>query len=175
MEFPNNERACRRRQRLQTKPSAGFTLIEVALAATVMALSISTAIVALQFGFRNIDVARGNTLASQIMQSEIERLRLLPWNNPTTPVTTIDSIKKLPASEALDLATMFSSNVSIATRFTATRTVTTYTPAPTRNARYITITVVWTTSDRRSHTRSFTTMYAENGLYDYYYTTAGGT
>lgn len=150
----------------------GFTILEVTISTLVMLLVISSSIVALQFGFRNVDVARGNTLASQIMQSEIERIRLLPWNNTTTPSTTIDSIFKLPASETLDLSTMFSTDPKLAARFAATRTVTT---DATRNARYITVTVTWSTYDKLTHTRKFTTMYTENGLYDYYYTSAGGT
>lgn len=103
------------------------------------------------------------------MQSEIERLRLMAWSK-TTPAGVVDSITELPSSETVDLTTMFSSNAALAARFAVTRTVTTD-PART-DVRYITVSVTWSSSDGKSHTRSFTTMYAKNGLYDYYYTLA---
>ena len=140
------------------------------IATFVMSLVIGTSLIALQTGFKYIDVARGDTLASQIMQSEIERLRLMAWSK-TAPTGVVDSITELPASETVDLSTMFSTNVALASRFTVTRTVAADTTSP-RDVRYITVTVNWSSSDGKSHTRSFTTMYAKNGLYDYYYTLA---
>jgi hypothetical protein len=41
--------------------------------------------------------------------------------------------------------------------------------------REITIYVTWSGYDGRRHQRSFKSMYAKNGLYDYYYTTATRT
>lgn len=142
--------------------------MEVVMASFVMAFGIATAIVALQSGFKFLDVARDSTLASQIMQSEIERLRLWPWNNTSTPA--VDSICELPNSEAVSLSAMFASNASLATKFSVTRKVE---PDATRSdVRHITVSVTWNSYDGRQHTRSFTTMYAKNGLYDYYYTLA---
>ena len=149
----------------------GFTIIEVAMATFVMALGIATSIIALQMGFRAIDVARDQTLASQIMQSEIERLRLWPWSK-TVPASIVDSIIELPPSQAVSLTTSFASNATVASKFAVTRTVTDDPLDSTRNVRYITIVVTWKSYDGRSHTRNFTTMYAKDGLYDYYYTLA---
>lgn len=140
------------------------------MATFVMAFGIATSIVAMQTGFRYLDIARGNTLASQIMQSEIERLRLLPWSKSST--VAIDSILELPATENVDLSTMFTTDPTLASRFTVVRNVA---DDGGRDARYITVKVTWKTSDGQTHRRSFTTMYAKNGLYDYYYTSAGGT
>lgn len=142
--------------------------MEVAMATFVMAFGIATSIIALQTGFRALDVARDSTLASQIMQSEIERLRLWPWANATAAV---DSITELPASETVSLATMFASNPTLAAKFTVTRTVASDPDRP-GDVRIITITVAWHGYDGRAQTRSFTTMYSKNGLYDYYYTLA---
>lgn len=150
---------------------SGFTIIEVALASFVMAFGIATSIIALQMGFKAMDVARDATLASQIMQSEIERLRLWPWSK-ATPAGVVDSITELSASEPVALSSTFTSNAALAAKFTVTRTVTTDPAAPTRDVRYITVTVTWNSYDGRPHSRSFTTLYAKNGLYDYYYTLA---
>lgn len=155
-------RPCRRRSR-------GFTILEVALAATVMALGISSSMIAMQTGFKALDVARDTTLASQILQSEMERIRLMAWSNTAT--TAIDSITELPASEEVSLAAMFSSSTALAEKFRVVRTVE---PGSYRTeyVRYITISVTWRSFDGRTHTRSFRSMYAKNGLYDYYYTKA---
>ncbi len=149
--------------------SAGFTIFEVAIAGAVMALGIATSIIAMQSSFKSIDVARDTTLASQILQSEMERLRLMAWNNTAT--TAVDSICELPEKEEVSLATMFSSSAAVASRFTVVRTVEIDSTRPT-DVRYITIYVQWRTSDGRTQQRSFRSMYAKNGLYDYYYTLA---
>lgn len=156
----------RRRPR---RAQAGFTILEVALSAFVMALGIASAIIAMQMGFKSLNVARDSTLASQIMQSEIERIRLMPWN---LPGGAVDSIVELPASESVSVASMFTANAQIASKFTVTRTVTDDATRPTE-AKNITLAVSWNSYDGRSHTRTFSTMYCKNGLYDYYYTIAG--
>lgn len=140
------------------------------MATFVMAFGIATSIIALQMGFRAIDVARDSTIASQIMQSEIERLRLLPWNNTST--TAVDSIAELPTTpETVSLTTMFTTSAALIAKYQVTRTVTPDSTRPS-DVRYITLQVGWNSYDGRRHTRSFTTMYAKNGLYDYYYTLA---
>jgi len=151
--------------------TCGFTILEVALAATIMSLGIASSILVMQSGFKAIDVARDNTLASQILQSEMERLRLLPWNRSDT--TERDSILELLTTENVSLASMFTSSADaeLASRFQVERTVTTDTGRP-NDVRYIRIAVTWRTLDGRSQTRSFRSMYSKNGLYDYYTTVA---
>jgi Tfp pilus assembly protein PilV len=144
----------------------GFTILEVALAATIMALGIASSIVVMQAGFKAIDVARDNTLASQILQSEMERLRLMPWANSTVER---DSITELVSPETVSLSAMFSTSEALASRFTVRRTIDTDSTRP-GDIRYITISVTWRTLDGRRQTRSFRSMYAKNGLYDYYTT-----
>lgn len=141
--------------------SAGFTIVEVAMAAGVLAFVLATSLVALQSGFRTLDVARGTTLASQILQSEMERLRMKSWAD----------IIALPASETLDGATFFTTNPEVAGKYTITRTVTADASRP-GEVVYIGITVQWRSYDQQLHTRTFQSMYAKNGLYDYFYTLA---
>jgi Tfp pilus assembly protein PilV len=156
------------RRRIATRGREGFTIIEVALGTFVMALGISSAILSMQMGFKALNVARDTTLASQIMQSEIERVRLMQWNNPGGAV---DSILELPASDTVALSTMFTANPQLVAKFSVTRTVTV--DGSRADVRYITLAVTWNSYDGRSHVRSFTTMYCKNGLYDYYHTVAG--
>lgn len=145
-----------------SRRKSGFTIIEVAVAAFVMALTISGSIVVLQQGFKSLDNARNTTLASQIIQSEMERIRLLNWS-------------ELPASGNIVLTTIFPSGTTtdaLRARFTATRTCADVT-GKEGEMKDITITVTWTGLDNRPHTRSTTGNYCKNGLYDYYYTLAG--
>jgi Tfp pilus assembly protein PilV len=141
--------------------SAGFTILEVAMATFVMALGIATAIVAMQAGFRHLDLARGTTLASQIIQSEMERIRMMSWSG----------VSALPASEVFDGATNFSASSRITGKYQVTRTRTPDGARPS-DVMNLNISVRWNTYDGRAHTRSFNSIYVKNGLYDYYYTVA---
>src|ERR1051325_1467320 len=77
---------------------AAFTLTEVMLAACVMALAISTSITTLQVGYRSIDTARNTTIASQVLQSMIEDIRLLTWSGTGTNITNLTSLTDQPLS-----------------------------------------------------------------------------
>jgi Tfp pilus assembly protein PilV len=145
---------------------AGFTIIETMLAALVMALGISTSLTALQFGLRATDTARNMTLAGQIMQSEIEILRLQNWAqisallerevvDPTTTITT-------GYGSSLD-----STLSTIASRFRVVRTVQDI--SGRADIKLISLYVTWTGVDGRSHRLTYQTRYARNGLADYFY------
>lgn len=131
------------------------------MSAMVMAFVLATAVIALQSGFKTIDVARGTTLASQIAQSEIERLRLMSWAD----------ISGLPSSGSVDLTTIFTTDPALAARFTVIRTVADVS-GMAGDMKQITLDISWRSYDGRLHTRTFKTRYARNGLYDYYYTLA---
>jgi Tfp pilus assembly protein PilV len=138
----------------------GFTVLEVAMATFVMAFGIATAIVAMQSGFRHLDLSRGTTLAAQIIQSEMERIRMMSWAGVTA----------LPPKETFDGSAFFSSDAR-AKNYTVTRTRTAD-PARPAEAMNLGVSVRWQTYDGRWHTRSFSSVYIKNGLYDYYYTVA---
>ena len=64
---------------LRRRATAAFTIAEVMMSTFVLALGIATSIIAMQSGYKQIDLARGTTLAAQIMASEMERIRLMSW------------------------------------------------------------------------------------------------
>ena len=150
----------RRRPRL-----AGVTIVEVMIASCVMAFAITTSITVMQSGFASLDTARGNTLASQILQSEIERIRLMSWANVTDP-------DKMLGEHKVDLKEVFATSSEVANKFTLVRTVKDDSSRPGEGVD-IYLQVLWKSYDGRSHTRSFQTKYVKNGLYDYYYSLAG--
>jgi len=131
------------------------------MAASILVFAIATSIVALQAGFKTLDVARGTTLASQIAQSEIERVRLMSWAD----------VSALPASAAVDISSIFTTDPALAARFSVERVVQDV-AGMNGLMREITLHVTWKSYDGRAHTRSFITRYSRNGLYDYYYTLA---
>ena len=153
--------------------SRGFTILEVAIAGGVLALGIATSLTTLQIGLRAVDTARNMTLAGQIMQSEMEILRLQNWAQivalqaaqpdagtaaPIDPTTTITS----GTATALD-----STLTTIAGRFTCTRLIADITGRT--NIKAITLRVTWNGVDGRTHEARYQTRYAKNGLSDYFY------
>lgn len=141
------------------------------MATFVLAFGIATSIIAMQAGYKQIDLARGTTIAAQIIQSEMERLRMMSWTNIAALATAPGNPSGNPTgTEVFDGNTYFSSNPDIAGKYTITRRVTDN--AVTSEIKDLTVSVRWQTYDGRWHTRSFTAIYARNGLYDYFYTIA---
>lgn len=135
---------------------SGFTLIEVALAAAVMAMGVATSITVLQRGFAMLDTARNITTAGQIMASQMEQVRMLDW-------ATVSGYAAGPTTIALD--TIYSGSASIGNRFSMTRTTST----PATEMVQVSFTVSWTAYDGRTLSRTMTTYYARYGIHDYIY------
>ncbi|MGH7955481.1 MAG: hypothetical protein ACREH8_00540 [Opitutaceae bacterium] len=133
----------------------------MAMATFVLAMGIGTAVIAMQSGFRHLDLARGTTVAAQIIQSEMERIRMMSFSG----------IMALPASDTFDGALNFTASSRVVGKYSVTRTRVADSARPTE-VMNILISVAWNTYDGRSHTRSFNSIYTKNGLYDYYYTIA---
>lgn len=131
------------------------------MASFVMAFGIATTIIAMQAGYKMIDVARGTTLASQVAQSEMERIRMLSWAD----------IEAMPASANVNLAAVFTTDPSVAAQFSMVRLAADV-PGKVGSQREIVLRVNWRSYDGRTHQRTFRTRYSKNGLYDYYYTLA---
>jgi prepilin-type N-terminal cleavage/methylation domain-containing protein len=136
------------------RPPAGFTLVEVMIAAIVLVLGITTAITTLQRGFQALDTARQTTYASQVMQSELERLRLKSW-------AQLQAVQE-SGETAVTVAALTGTTGS----FRCTRTIRDL----KTDMKEITLVAVWNGYDGRPHTVSYITRYARSGLYDYFYT-----
>ena len=147
--------------RPRRKKEKGFTIVEVVMATFIMAFALSTSILTMMGGFRAIDVARNMTLASQLLQSEMERIRLMDWG----------SIHALTGRQQVNLNTVFTSNAAIAAKFSLVRDVSDV-GSKVGEMKVIVLEVTWTNASGHSLSRSFTTYYTKNGLYDYYYTLA---
>jgi len=134
----------------------GFTLIEVALALIILALVIMSTVTAMQRCLAQLDTARNLQTASAIMQTEMEKERLMSWYQvaDTSYQPVIDaSFNRIP---------------NLAGRFTLSRSVATL---ANRNGDMlqITLTVSWKNYDGRTLTRSTTSYYTKDGLHAYYH------
>lgn len=139
-------------------PRAGrrsaFSLAEVMVASCVLMLGISGALVTLRRSLDTIAQARQLDAASQLMQTELERLRLLNWTQLQTLQTSGEIAVAPPASG--DFA-----------RYTCERRI--------RDLRdglkEITLVASWGGLDGRAHSARLITRYSRSGLNDYFYTT----
>jgi type II secretory pathway component PulJ len=166
-EFP-----CVQRQRQR-----GFTVVEVTMATFVMLFAIATSITVLQSGFRVLDTTRKTTLSSQIMQSEMERIRMLSWGNMVAMEadTAYRETNNLPPPE-VDLDEIFPGNTTTETQlrtyinntFNTARRVT-YVSGKGTTMANIAVTISWIGLDNVPHTRTSSTRYTKDGLYAYYY------
>jgi Tfp pilus assembly protein PilV len=135
-------------------PRAAFTLVEVMVASTVLVFGLVTAITTGQRGLQALDTARQLSAASQLMQSEMERLRLLSWNQLQA------AQQSGPAEVSPDTGTQDA-------RIRCTRQITDVKD----DMKEIVLTATWRGYDGRPHTARLITRYGKNGLNDYFYTT----
>lgn len=156
-----------RRSTVRSRAVAGFTLVEVMIASFVMIFGISSAIIVLKSGVRSVDNARNITLASQILQSELERVRMLPWASDTGG----ESITGLPGKAVVNIDSFIVKEASVGHQFEMVRTVDA-TLGRESSMRDITLYLSWRSTFGTLHNRTFTTRYCKDGLYDYYYTLA---
>lgn len=133
--------------------AAGFSLLEVMLAAGVLALGIASSIIVLQRGLQALDTARNLTSATQVMQSEMERLRLLNWAQ----------MEQLEQSH--DAAVPIDDGAAGA-GLTCTREIRDY----KADMKQIVLTASWRGIDGRPHWARMITRYGKSGLNDYFYT-----
>ena len=154
--------------------------MEVALAATVLALTLVGMIGAIESGSQMLDLSRKQTIAGQILHGEMDEIRQLNWTTvssyppgPTTLSMTAGDPNYDPMLVALAQQLGWStSNPSFP--YTITRTVACVQPAqlnlmpsPYVNppiVLQVTFTASWTGVTGLSYTRSSTTYVSQNGL-----------
>ena len=137
------------------RSSPGFSIVEVMLAGFVLALAIAGAITTLQRGFQALDTARYYNYASQVMQSELERLRLYNW----------DQLQTLQNAGTATIDAKAVAGVTAGT-FSCARTI----RDVKTDMKEIELVSTWSGHDARSHRARLVTRYSKSGLYDYFYT-----
>lgn len=136
--------------------------MEVALAATVLALTLVGMIQVVESGSEMLDLSRKQTIAAQMLQDEIDQLRLLTWNTVLSLPTSTTNIS------TDSTFTNFSAQIGGNFPFTGTRTIVVLEPTPpSANPTLlvqVTYTITWTGVTGHTYTRSSTTYVGKNGL-----------
>ena len=87
---PEDAAAPSRPPRLQQSPRAGgFTIVEVMMAATILLVGFMGVISSVTISAEMMATARRQTLAAQILDQEIEKLRYLTWSNGSTGINDL--------------------------------------------------------------------------------------
>lgn len=148
-----HDRPAVRAERRRT--AAAFSVIEVTMAVFVFGLAILGALTALQRGLVAVDTARSYTYASQVMQSEFERLRMFNW-------TQLQALQDSGDTSVTATAVAGFSSAG----FSCTRTI----QDLKTDMKQIVLTSTWSGHDGRKHTARLITQYGKLGMYDYFYT-----
>ena len=152
---------------------AAFSLLELLIAVTVMALIFSALFSGISTSFNLLQSARENLRATQIMISRLEGLRLCAWSSSQMFNTNVVPLKFTDSFYPLGL----NSSTNSGTAYTGTLTITTN-PAVSPAASYgpslalVTVTLAWTngaTGSRSIHQRTMSTYVAQYGLQNYVY------
>ena len=143
-------------------PKAGFTLVEVMVAAGVMILAIVGMIQVVISGSEMLDVSRKQTIAMQIIHGQIDQIRLKNW----TEIATLGASDTVQVEAGDNTAAgsmfIFGTNLpTIAKGFQCKRTITTV----RTDLKQVTFTVTWTGNTGRSYSRTGSTYVGKNGLY----------
>lgn len=125
--------------------------MELLIAMVIFASVIASGLACVRLGLNQISNARSETRASQVMQSEIERLRSLAWDN----LTALDG-----SDQNVNLSSEFSD--AVFGSFDMKRSI-----SGSGNSRKITLVIQWKDLNGKSHSKSYVTQYAKGGLYDY--------
>ena len=158
------------KRRVARPATRGLTLVEVMLAVTVMALAISSSIMVLQQGLRALDTARCTTLAGQILQSQIEKLRLLSWEQLTHGTYGAVNFSTFPADVAATPTAEVKRFVVGGVQGRCAQSIVAADAPFNTTMLKITLTANWTGMDGRPNSLSYITYYGQYGLSDFFYT-----
>lgn len=140
--------------------SRGFTLVEVMVATYILSVVFASLFGAMAQGMKMMDFTRDLTRVSQILQSEMEDLRTLNWNE-------LEDLRDNKALQFYSAKTHYAGD--LADRYRVYRWVL---PHPVHSSEMIRVRiyVMWTVPGRGGQQwRILSTDFTKNGLNDYYY------
>ncbi len=135
-----------------TASKDGFTLVELMIGMTLISIVFAGAFRGMKTGFDLVEEARDQARCTQMLQSEIERLRTMNWND----------ISALPGTATVQLDGALAK--AYRDRYAFTRVIT----STGTDQVMVTVTATWENSGR-DRDLSMSTIYSKDGLYDYYY------
>jgi len=149
---------------------SGFTLLEVALASTILLVGFIGMVQALAIGSEMLDTARKQTIAAQIIQAEVDYLRIQNWGSMVQNLSnqsqiTLTSNPGNPTSGyrhlyGTSLASIPIRNLKYGWQVTNVRVDGSGNPV----LRQVTITVTWISVTGKPHSRSSSAYFGKYGL-----------
>ncbi len=136
------------------RSNAGLTLVEVMVALGIFMLVIVGAFLAIGRGFDLVEGSRHYTRSSQILQSEIELLRTLPW--ATFSVLDDDTLTSRFKTQIDSQFGAGTYDGKVATTMTG------------GDRMRVDVSVAWTDANSKTKTVTYTTYFTEGGVNDYY-------
>jgi Tfp pilus assembly protein PilV len=144
-----------------------FTFAEVMVATAVVALGIVGMIQAVVVGSEMLDLARKQTVATQIIHGQLDQIRLRTWAQVDN--WGANRTVKVDASEDngdqtnnVSAGFVFGTNLpALSKNFSCKRTITTV----RTDLKQVTYTVTWTSGTGKTYSRSGSTYFGKNGLY----------
>ncbi|HEY1793300.1 MAG TPA: hypothetical protein VGG34_10305 [Opitutaceae bacterium] len=167
--------------------SGGFTIMEVALAATVLAFTLFGMIGVVESGSKMLDLSRKQTIAGQILHGEIDQLRLQSWATISGYMVQAGGQSQASSNGYAASSTLTTSNDTLLAMYltvypnfsytyTVTRTVACLSPAQSNyngSGQYyssaplllqVTYTISWKGITGQGYSRTATTLVGYNGL-----------
>lgn len=139
----------------KAKCRRGFTLTEVIVALGIFSMVIAGGLIGLRRGYELIGNSRDYTRISQILQSEVEALRTLAW----------DDLIELSDNTLIKVENQF--DLSAYDAYTVRRKI--YTESST--LRRVEMTVSFKNDQGRLVTLKYLTFFTKGGVNDYFYRT----
>jgi prepilin-type N-terminal cleavage/methylation domain-containing protein len=133
----------------------GFTITEVIVSMSIFTLVIAGGLIGIRKGFEIVDNSRHYTRISQILQSEVESLRSLSW----------EDLQGLPSNTEIAIDTQFDTSVYDA--YTVRREII----SEETDLRRIEITVGYINRMGRAVNLKYLTFFTKGGVNDYFYRT----
>ena len=122
----------------------------------ILGMVIGSSVVCMGYGFTRIENARHATRISQVLQTEMESMRSMSWEEVENLVTDSGKTSKFAAH--------YSQGEDRIRDLVATRTI----EDAKANMKLITLTATWKDSQNTEHSLSYATWYGKEGLSDYY-------
>ena len=156
--------------RLSPRKKSGFTLLEVALASTILLVGFIGMVQALAIGSEMLDTARKQTIAAQIIQAEVDYLRTQDWSSMLQGLSSQSqiSLNSNPGNPTSGCRHLYGSSLadipirSLKYGWQVTNVRVDGSGNPV--IRQVTITVTWTSITGKPHARSSSAYFGKYGL-----------
>ena len=144
----------------QSAIGSGFTLVEVMVGVLCMAVLFAALYLGLGQGFAIIQTARENLRATQVIQEQMETIRLYAWEQLTNGTVPASFTAGYDAADTLKTGRVYSGTIQV--------DLTPMGESYSNHHRLVTAGLSWTngTSQRQ---KQMTTLISRSGLHNYYY------